>query len=623
LISLFEIIRGLVEYKWTALSNTTVGVLMAALDGTIVLISLPAIFRGIQINPLTSFQYLLWILFGYSIITATLLVTFGRISDIFGRVKLYNLGFAIFTVGSTLCYLTPNTGDVGAIELISFRIIQGIGAAFLFANSAAIITDAFPENERGQALGINMVAVLAGSLIGLVGGGVLATYDWRYVFLVSVPVGIFGTFWSYTKLREVGTINRNQKIDVWGNVTFGVGLTLLLIGVTYGLMPYGSSSMGWEDPWVITSLVLGAGLLAAFPLIEQHVEDPMFRLELFKIRAFAAGNFAGLLASIGRGGVQLMLIILLQGIWLPLHGYSYESTPFWSGIYLTPMLVGFVVMGPLSGRFSDRHGARLLATLGMVISAAMFIALSLLPFNFEFTIFAIILLVMGLGGGMFASPNTAAIMNSVPPQHRGAASGMRATLQNVGQTMSLAIFFTIILAALAGSLPNALSSAASAANAPPQVISAFSKISPTSALFAAFLGYNPIGTILQSLPQSIVSAIPQSTLSTLQGNTFFPNAIAPAFMASLRITFYIGAALSVVAAIASSLRGVERPRKAEKIIIEAKTTPIHDNEEEKEQEEGKKRKEEKERKEPIYPKIAGGSDPPQATASKEKQEESG
>jgi MFS family permease len=539
---------------------------MASLDGTIVLISLPAIFNGIKIDPLApdSFQYLLWILFGYSVVTSTVLVTFGRISDIFGRVRLYNLGFAIFTIGSFLCFAVPSTGTTGAIELIIFRIIQGIGGAFLFANGAAIITDAFPENERGQALGINMVSVLAGSLIGLIAGGVLAYYNWRYIFLVSVPVGIFGTVWSYSKLKEVGALRRNQKIDVWGNVTFGVGLTLMLLGVTYGLEPYGSASTGWGDPWVETSLLGGAALLVGFIFIESKVKDPMFRLDLFKNRQFAASNFAGLLASISRGGVQLMLIILLQGIWLPLHGYSYSTTPFWSGIFLVPMLIGFVIMGPIGGRFSDKHGAKLFATAGMVISAGALVALSLLPFNFEFTEFAVILLIFGVGAGMFVSPNTAAIMNSVPPQDRGVGSGMRATLQNVGQTASLAVFFTIVLGALGASLPGAISSALTNAGAA-QLIPAFKNVSPTSALFAAFLGYNPVQTILNSLPTSVTSAIPAATKALLTGNTFFPHAIAPAFISALRVAFYIGAILSGIAAVTSALRGSVRPVSAKPV----------------------------------------------------------
>jgi EmrB/QacA subfamily drug resistance transporter len=545
----------LVQYKWVALSNTTIGTLMASIDGTIVLISLPAIFRGISIDPLTSFQYLLWILFGYSLVTSTLLVSFGRISDMFGRVRLFNLGFAIFTVGSLLCAATPNTGNLGATELIVFRVIQGIGGAFLFANSAAILTDAFPARERGKALGINMTAAIAGSLVGLVLGGVLALFDWRYIFLVSVPVGALGTVWSYAKLKDISAIRRGQKVDVWGNLSFAAGLTFVVLGVTYALVPSGASAMSWGNPWVIASLVAGFALLAAFPFIEMKVADPMLRLELFRNRMFTAANLAGVLSSVGRGGVQIMLIILLQGIWLPLHGISYQSTPFWAGIYMIPMIVGFSVMGPVSGYFSDRYGARFFATLAMIITAATFIALSFLPYDFDYTQFAVIIFVMGLGGGLFAAPNIASIMNSVPPEHRGAASGMRATLQNTGQTISLAIFFTVIITGLSGSLPAALSGAMTSAGVP-QLASAFSAISPTSALFSAFLGYNPIQSILAN-PQlsSAVAQIPSSTLTYLEGKTFFPNAIAPSFISALDLSFYIGAALSLAAALASLLRG--------------------------------------------------------------------
>lgn len=564
----------MVEYKWVALSNTTLGVLMASVNGTITLISLPAIFNGININPLTSFQYLLWILFGYSVVTATLLVSFGRLSDMYGRVRLYNLGFAIFTVGSILLYLTPNAGDAGALELVFFRIVQGIGGAFLFANSAAIITDAFPHNERGKALGINQVAALAGSLLGLTAGGILVTLNWRYVFLVSVPIGMAGTAWSYLKLKELGTIRKNQRLDILGNATFGVGLTVILIAVTYGLIPYGSSQMGWSDPWVIAGLVGGVALLVAFPFIETRVADPMFRLDLFRNRMFSAANLAGVLGAVGRGGVMIMLIILLQGIWLPLHGYSYASTPFWSGIFMLPMMAGFIVMGPLSGYLSDRYGARGFSTLGMAITGSTFVALSFLPYNFDYLPFAIILFVMGLGSGMFASPNTASIMNSVPSEHRGAASGMRATLQNTGSTVSQALFFTIIISALSSNLPGALATALTNAGAP-QLVKAFNNIPPTGALFAAFLGYNPIGSILSS-PQlaAVVKTIPQNALGVLEGNTFFPNAIAPAFMSALQLSFYIGAALSFAAAVASLLRGqryiyeVEEAKEAAVVKVE-------------------------------------------------------
>jgi EmrB/QacA subfamily drug resistance transporter len=545
----------MVQYKWVALSNTTLGILMASIDTTIVLIALPSIFRGINIDPFTSFQYMLWIMFGYSIVTATLLVTFGRISDMFGRVRLYNLGFAIFTAGSILLSITPNTGDLGAIELIAFRIIQGVGAAFLFANSGAIITDAFPVNERGKALGINQVAMLAGSLIGLVLGGVLAVYDWRLVFLVSVPVGVVGTVWSYWKLKESATIRSHQKMDLWGNITFGAGLTVLLIGITYGLVPYGSSPMGWGSPWVIAALITGIGLLIAFPFVEKRAKDPLFRLDLFKIRMFSMGNFAGFLGALARGGVMIMLVVLLQGIWLPLHGFSYEDTPFWAGIFMIPMSLGIALTGPISGWLSDKHGARTLATAGMVITGITFLAFALLPANFDYVPFAIILFIMGVGQGIFFSPNMASIMNSVPPEHRGVASGMRATLQNCGQTISQAIFFAIIIISLTATLPTALSTAVVSAGAPAQVGQVFASTPASGALFGAFLGYNPVGTILQSLPASLVASIPSATTAYITGNVFFPTAISGPFMGALHEAFYMGAVMCFVAAICSALRG--------------------------------------------------------------------
>jgi EmrB/QacA subfamily drug resistance transporter len=544
----------MVQYKWVALSNTTIGMLMASIDMTIVLIAMPSIFRGINIDPFTSFQYLLWIMFGYSIVTATLLVTFGRLSDMFGRVKLYNLGFLIFTIGSILLFLTPNTGDAGAIELIAFRIVQGVGAAFLFSNSGAIITDAFPANERGKALGINQLAFLAGSLIGLVLGGVLAVFDWRLVFLVSVPVGIIGTIWSYWKLKEQNIVRKKQKMDVWGNISFGAGLTLILIGITYGLTPYGSSPMGWGNPWVVGSLLSGAALLFAFPFIEKHVEQPLFNLDLFKNREFATANIATFLSSISRGGVMVMLVVLLQGIWLPLHGYSYDSTPFWAGIFMLPMSIGIALTGPLSGWLSDKHGARILATTGMIITGIAFLVFTLLPSNFEYLPFALILLVLGIGNGIFMSPNMASVMNSCPPEHRGAASGMRSTLQNCGQTISQAIFFAIIIVSLNATLPTALSTAVSNTGASPQIASAFSHTPAAGALFGAFLGYNPIGTMLHGMG-SVAAGLPQSTLTTLTSQTFFPNAIASPFMTALTTAFIFAAILCFLAAVFSGLRG--------------------------------------------------------------------
>lgn len=545
----------MVQYKWIALSNTTIGTLMASIDGTIVLIAMPAIFRGININPFTSFQYLLWLMFGYSIVTATLLVTFGRLSDMFGRVKLYNLGFAIFTIGSIMLSVTPNQGDIGALELIIFRLVQGVGAAFLFSNGAAIITDAFPENERGKALGINQLAFLAGSLVGLVLGGVLAAVDWRLVFLVSVPVGAVGTVWSYLKLREQNMVLKKQKMDYWGNITLGAGLTLVLLGMTYGLVPYGSSPMGWSSPWVVASLATGAALLLAFPFIETKVEQPLFRLDLFKNRMFASANIATFLSALSRGGVMIMLVLLLQGIWLPLHGYSYDSAPFWAGIFMIPMSIGVALTGPLSGWLSDKHGARLLATSGMVISGVTFLVFTLLPANFAYLPFALILLAMGIGMGIFMSPNMASVMNSVPPEHRGAASGMRATLQNCGQTVSQAIFFAIIIISLNASLPAALVKSVTSAGVPTQIATVFGRTPAAGALFAAFLGYNPISTLLQTMGPTITNNLPTHVQSVLTSQSFFPNTISSPFMSALTTAFVIGAVLSFAAAACSALRG--------------------------------------------------------------------
>lgn len=544
-----------IHYKWVALSNTTIAMFMAAVNGSILLISLPAIFNGININPLTSFQYLLWILMGYGVVTATLLLSFGRLSDMYGRVRLYNIGFAIFTVGSVLLFFTPDTGDAGAIELIVFRLIQAVGAAFIFSNSAAILTDAFPPDERGKALGLNQVAAIAGQFIGLVIGGLLAVFNWRYVFLISVPFGVIGTIWAFMKLKEPEYRQKTtQKIDIWGNLSFIGGLTIFLIGITYALIPYGSSPMGWGSPFVIASLVVGLILLIAFPFIETRVEDPMFRMDLFKVKNFAFGNAAGFLSALARGGVMIILILLLQGIWLPLHGYSYESTPFWAGIYMLPLTIGFVVMGPISGILSDRYGARWLSTAGLVLVGISFLVLAALPYDFEYLPFAIALLVMGLGNGMFASPNSAAIMNSVGSGERGVASGMMATLMNSGFVLSMGMFFTIIVVELTKAFPPVLVSALTAANAS-SLIPEMSAIPPTGALFAAFLGYNPVEMIIEGLSPSLVAGIAPATIATLTDTFWFPTTLAEAFMPSLGLSFYIGAVLSFVAAVLCAMRG--------------------------------------------------------------------
>ena len=431
-----------ISYKWIALSNTTLGVLMASLNATSLIIALPVIFRGIHINPLSpeSFIYLLWIMLGYMLVMAVFVVTLGRLGDMFGRVRMYNLGFVIFTLGALGSSLVWSTGNAGALELIIFRMVQAVGGALLMANSAAILTDAFPDDQRGMAPGINQISFMVGSFIGILVGGVLAEFSWRWVFLFNVPIGIIGTLWSYIALKELD-ISHAAKIDWWGNITFAAGLSALLVGITYGIKPYGASSTGWGDPAVLTLIVAGLALLVLFVFIERRVQQPMFNLHLFGIRAFTAGNIAGLLSAMGRGGLQFMLIMWLQGIWLPLHGYTFSVTPLWAGIYMLPTTVGFLIAGPLSGYLSDKYGARPFTVGGMILAAASFALLIFLPVNFSYSIFALILLLNGLAFGLFSSPNTAGIMNAVPARFRGAASGMRATFQNVGMPLSIGIFF--------------------------------------------------------------------------------------------------------------------------------------------------------------------------------------
>ena len=538
------------------MGNTTMGVVLASVDINILIIALPAIFRGINLDPLSpgAFDYLLWIVFGYNVVTATLLVTFGRLSDMLGRVRIYNLGFAVYTVGSILLYLVPNRGQLGALEILVFRLVQGVGGALIFSNSAALITDAFPSSERGRALGINQVAILVGSLLGLILGGVLAVYDWRWVFLISVPFGVCGTVWSYWKLHELAVIKTSQKVDVWGNVTFAVGLTVFLIGMTYGLLPFGDSSMGWSNPLVIGCLALGGIMLILFPFIERRVQDPMFRIEFFKNRAFSSGSLAAFLSALSRGGVLLMLVILLQAIWLPLHGFSYQDTPFWAGIYMVPMSLGFVSAGPVSGWMSDKWGARGLASGGMFLLCAIFLTLSALPYNFAYQTFAVALFIMGVAFGMFAAPNTSSIMGTVPPERRSSAAGMLYTIQNTGTTLGLTVLFTEVVAALGVSLPRALSTALANAGAP-QLGPYLSSIPPTIALFAAFLGYNPMQEMITRLPALAGAHVTTQALSTITSPTWFPNAIAQSFMGSLHFALYLDAGLAIVAAIASLMRG--------------------------------------------------------------------
>jgi MFS family permease len=542
-----------VHYKWVALSNTTIGMLLATVNVSSVLIAMPAIFRGIGVDPLdpSNFGLLLWTLMGYMLVTAALVVNLGRIGDMYGRVRMYNLGFAAFTLASVGLSLIWSSGTPGALELIGLRMVQAVGGAMLMANTSAILTDAFPPGERGMALGINQVAGIGGSFVGLVAGGILSEIDWRLVFLINVPIGLAGTLWAYLALRETGE-RHPARVDWWGNATFVAGLGALLVGITYGIKPYGGHNLGWTNPFVIGSVCTGVGLLAAFVAIESRVADPMFRLGLFRIRAFAAGNLASLLASVGRGGLMFILIIWLQGIWLPLRGYSFERTPLWAGIYMLPLTVGFLVAGPVSGWLSDRYGARPFATGGMLMAAATFGMFTLLPVDFSYPQFAALLLLNGVAFGLFSSPNRAGIMNSVPARDRGVASGMSVTFQNAGMPLSIGIFFTLMIIGLSSALPSAMSSGLIANQVPAATAGRVAGLPPVGALFAAFLGYNPAQKLIGA---HALSKLPPADAARLTGHGFFPHLLVEPFHQGLVVIFSFAACMCLIAAGASWMRG--------------------------------------------------------------------
>jgi MFS family permease len=537
------------RYKWIALSNTTLGTLLATINSSIVLISLPAIFRGIGLNPLAprNVSYLLWMLMGYLVVTAVMVVFFGRLGDIFGRVRIYNLGFVVFTLAAVALSFDPFHLGPGALWLIGWRVVQGVGGAMLMAASAAILTDAFPARQRGMALGVNQVAAVAGSFLGLLVGGVLSQWDWRAIFWVGVPIGVLGTIWSFRSLHELG-VRTPARLDWAGTLLLGIGLTVLLTAITYGIQPYGGRSTGWTNPWVLGSIVFSLVVLVVFGLVELRISAPMVDIRLFESKPFASGNLAGLMSSVGRGGMQFMLIIWLQGIWLPLHGYSFESTPLWSGIYMLPMTIGFLVAGPLSGSLSDRFGSRPFTVGGMVLMAVTFVALVTIPVNFSFWVFALLIFLNGLGGGIFTSPNTAAVMSSVPPADRGAASGIRATFFNAGTSLSIGIFFSLMIVGLAHRLPGTMSAGLQQQGVPATVAHQLANTPPVGSLFAAFLGYNPIAQLLApsgALQQTGVNA------AVLTAKEFFPELISGPFHTGLVVVFIAAAVMMALGAAAS------------------------------------------------------------------------
>jgi EmrB/QacA subfamily drug resistance transporter len=540
--------------KWIALSNTTIGQLMATINTSIIIVALPAIFNGIHLNPMDvrSFPYLLWLIMSYMIVLSVLLVSIGKLSDIFGRVRIFNLGFLIFTMGSVLLYMAQGTGYAIAMELIIFRVVQAVGGAFIMANTFAIITDNFPVKERGFAISINSVAAVSGVSIGIVLGGILATIYWRDIFLVSIPVGIFGTFWSFMKLKDVRE-RASRHIDILGNILFAVGLIILLLGITYGIMPYKGNPMGWTNPLVILAIVIGAVMLIIFPFVEKRVEDPMFDMHLFKSRNFSISIFTAFISSMGMMGLMYMLTLIFQGIWLPIHGYRYSVTPLWAGIYMLPLPISMGIFGVLSSRLANRVDARWLTTAGLFISAFALLALVTLTYDFSYIFLSIIIFIFGIGYGIFNVPNLTVAMSSVPADERGSTSGILNTVRNTGYTASIGVFFSILILGLAVSYPASISSALIGVHAS-SLTTYFSGIPPTEILFSTFLGLNTVKDVISTVPSSVISGISVNTMSTITGHMWFPETIAPAFMNSMHNVFYVGFAITFLSGIVSMFR---------------------------------------------------------------------
>lgn len=540
------------NHKWMVLSNTTLGMLAATINASIVLISLPAIFRGIGLRPLDpgNTNVLLWTIMGYMVVTSVLVVTFGKLGDMFGRAKVYNLGFLVFTLASIALSFMP-TGDGAAFYLVGLRIVQGIGGAMLTATATAILIDVFPTRQRGLALGINTMAAIAGQFIGLILGGLLADIDWRWIFWINVPVGLVGTIWAYVSMKD-HVPTRHSKIDWWGNIAFAVGLVLLLIGVNDGIQPYHNDLMAWGSPQVLAELGFGLLFLAFFLFIETKAKSPMIDLKLFRIRPFSAGISANLMTSVARGGLQFMLIIWLQGIWLPLHGYSFESTPLWAGIFMIPLTLGVLIAGPVAGMLADRFGQRAFASFGMLLGAATFLGLMLLNADFEYPIFATLLFLNGVASGLFSAPNATQTMNAVPASERGQAAGIRATAMNAGQVLSIGIFFTLMIVGLSLSLPQSMQANLIAEGLSGDVAAHVASAPPVASLFAAFLGYNPMGELI---PADALHALTAAQQAVITGKQFFPQLLAAPFMVGIKIAFTISLLLYLLAALASWLGG--------------------------------------------------------------------
>ena len=412
-------------YRWTALSVTTVGALLASIQGSALLIALPNILTELH----TTFFTIMWVLIGYLLITTVLTPVVGRLADIWGRKRLYNSGFLMFALGSLVAGLAQP--QLHGADLIVGRLIQGTGGALLVTNSTAIVTDAFRKGQVGLGLGINQIAGAAGFLVGPIIGGLLTEWSWRWVFLFNVPFALFGVVWGIRRLREPVRLPGHQHIDWIGSATLTLGLTGTLLALSLFAFPI----LGQLVTGAI--FVIGVIGLVLFGLIEPRIKEPIVQLRLFRDRLFSLANLSGLLNGIARGAVLFLLIFFLQG--------PYGQDPLRAGLLLTPFGAAFMLIGPLSGRLSDRVGSRFLTPIGLGISSLGLLGLSTIGPSTPYWLLAVFMALMGGGSGFFVSPNTNAIMSSMPPQTRGAAAGILTMLNNTGSMLSIAIVFPLAL----------------------------------------------------------------------------------------------------------------------------------------------------------------------------------
>ncbi|WP_160680741.1 MFS transporter [Clostridium sp. C8-1-8] len=421
------------NYKWIALSCTTIGALISVMSGSTLMIALPIIMKDLN----AGMGIVTWILMGYMLVLTILVPSIGRIADMVGRKKLYVSGFAVFTVASLLCGLSQS-----GVMLLVFRLIQGVGGSLMVANSTAIVTDAFPKKELGRALGINSMIISVASVIGPILGGFLVNFGWRSIFYINIPIGIVGTLWAAIQLKEVSNLPEKQKFDFKGTIVFTLGMLSLLIALTLG------SFSGWLNMNVIVLIVAAIILIALFVNIESKIKYPMLDMRLFKNRILAFAYASNFFNGIARGAVTFLLVFYFQGI----KGID----PIIAGMLLTPLAISMMLISPISGILSDKYGSRALSSVGLGISALGLLGFMFIKENSSMTSLVISMLVMGLGSGLFFSPNTNSIMGSVPADKRGVAAGVRTMLNNAGTVLSIALSMAIIASSVSPEAMQAL-----------------------------------------------------------------------------------------------------------------------------------------------------------------------